>query len=178
MELITLSTNEINQNGYNLNKLTRNKIGFIYTAPIKIVPDDCLACDGYVLKIADYRKLYSVIGKTFNTGTEAEDEFRIPDYNVTKRFLQPSSDGGTQINAGLPNITGGWNNVGVEPACANVTGAFYNNPVGGTFFYHASGRGGSVGGFYLNASRSSSIYGNSTTVQPASHTVHLCIKYK
>ena len=77
MELITLSTNEINQNGYHLNKLTRNKIGFIYTAPIKIVPDDCLACDGYVLKIADYKKLYSVIGTTFNTGAEAEDEFRI-----------------------------------------------------------------------------------------------------
>ena len=66
MKLLALNTNEINQNGYHLNKLTRNKIGFIYTAPIKIVPDDCLACDGYVLKIADYEKLYSVIGKTFN----------------------------------------------------------------------------------------------------------------
>ena len=90
MELLTLNTNEINQNGYHFNKLTRNKIGFIYTAPIKIVPDDCLACDGYVLKIEDYKKLYSVIGSTFNNGEEAEDEFRIPDYNVTKRFLQPS----------------------------------------------------------------------------------------
>ena len=96
MELITLSTNEINQNGYHFNKLTRNKIGFIYTAPIKIVPDDCLACDGYVLKIADYKKLYSVIGKTFNSGSEAEDEFRIPDYNVSKRFLQRQKNTVTQ----------------------------------------------------------------------------------
>ena len=54
MKIISLNTNEINQNGYHFNKLTRNKIGFIYTAPIKIVPDDCLACDGYVLKIEDY----------------------------------------------------------------------------------------------------------------------------
>lgn len=178
MKILSLNTNEINQNGYNLNKLTRDKIGFIFTAPIKIIPEDCLACDGYVLKIDDYQKLYSVIGKTFNTGNEAENEFRIPDYNITKRFLQPGTNVGVQIAAGLPNITGGWNNVGVEPGAISATGAFYNNPVSGTFFYHASGRGGNVGGFYLNASRSSSIYGKSSTVQPPSHTVHLCIKYK
>lgn len=178
MEILGLKTNLLNQNDYTNNQLTPDFIGSLITYPINYTHPKCLPCDGYVLKIADYEPLYSVIGTQFNDGTEAEDEFRIPDYNVTKRFLQPSSDGGIQINAGLPNITGGWNNVGVEPSCANVTGAFYNNPVGGTFFYHASGRGGSVGGFYLNASRSSSIYGNSTTVQPASHTVHLCIKYK
>ena len=102
MELLILNTNEINQNGYHFNKLTRNKIGFIYTAPIKIVPDDCLPCDGYILKITDYKKLYAVIGKTFNVGTEADDEFRIPDYNVTKRFLQPGPDVGILVAAGLP----------------------------------------------------------------------------
>ena len=102
MEILTLNSNEINQNGYHINKLTRNKIGFIYIAPANIIPDDCLACDGYVLKISDYKKLYSAIGKTYNTGVENDDEFRIPDYNITGRFLQPSQQVGTIKEAGLP----------------------------------------------------------------------------
>ena len=178
MEILSLLTNEINQNGYNFNLLTKNKIGFLYIAPVNVVPDDCLACDGYVLKITDYRKLHAVIGTTFNTGSEASDEFRIPEYNITGRFLPPGANVGSQIAAGLPNITGGWNNVGVEPGYNYSSGAFYNNNTGGNFFYHASGRGGSIGGFYFNASRSSSIYGKSSTVQPPSQIVHVCIKYK
>lgn len=166
MELITLSTNEINQNGYHLNKMTRNKIGFIYTAPIKIVPDDCLACDGYVLKIADYKKLYSVIGKTFNTGTEAEDEFRIPDYNISKRFLQPGSSAGTKIAAGLPDHT-------------HTVVALYWDSSG----IIEEGRGNPDYGHHRTlttskASANNSIYGNSTTVQPPSQLVHICIRYK
>lgn len=178
MELLNLITNEVNQNGYHFNKLTKNKIGILYIAPVNIVPDDCLACDGYILKISDYKKLYFAIGNNFNTGTENSDEFRVPDYNITKRFLQPGDNVGEQIAAGLPNITGGWNNVGVEPGYNSSSGAFYHNNISGTFFYHASGRGGNIGGFYFNASRSSSIYGSSSTVQPPSQIVHVCIKYK
>lgn len=55
MEILNLFTNEINQNGYNFNVLTKNKIGFLYTASVNIVPEDCLACDGYILKIEDYK---------------------------------------------------------------------------------------------------------------------------
>lgn len=105
MEILSLNTSDINQNGYHYNKLTRNKIGFIYTAPINITPDDCLACDGYILRISDYKKLYTIIGKTFNSGVESEDEFRIPDYNITKRFLQPATNPGIQIAACLPQHT-------------------------------------------------------------------------
>lgn len=105
MKILTLNTNEINQNGYHINKLTRNKIGFIYIAPANLIPDDCLACDGYVLKISDYKKLYSAIGKTYNTGVENDDEFRIPDYNISGRFLQPGTNIGTLVAAGLPQHT-------------------------------------------------------------------------
>ena len=176
MELLTLYTNEINQNGYHLNKLTRNKIGFIYTAPIKIVPDDCLACDGYVLKIEDYKKLYSVIGSTFNNGEEAEDEFRIPDYNVTKRFLQPSNEVARKIAAGLPDIEGGYRHHGWGGD--SYYGACYDNFQ--SFNYYGTGNQALSykNGFKFKASASNSIYGNSTTVQPPAQTVHLCIKYK
>ncbi|MBQ2611252.1 tail fiber protein, partial [bacterium] len=92
MNIKDLITNEINQNGYHFNKLTKNKIGILYFAPVNIVPDDCLACDGYVLKIVDYKKLYSAIGNKFNNGSENSDEFRIPDYNIPGRFLQPNKN--------------------------------------------------------------------------------------
>ena len=172
MEILSLLTNEINQNGYNFNLLTKNKIGFLYIAPVNVVPEDCLACDGYILKIADYRKLHAVIGTTFNTGSEASDEFRIPDYNITGRFLQPGANVGTQISAGLPNITGG--NTVVSPYNSTPYGAFATTS--GSQNIHGGGEWYSVSNF--NASRSSSIYGKSSTVQPPSQIVHVCIKYK
>ena len=166
MKILTLNTNEINQNGYHINKLTRNKIGFIYIAPANLIPDDCLACDGYVLKIADYEPLYSVIGTQFNDGTEAEDEFRIPDYNISKRFLQPGSSAGTKIAAGLPDHT-------------HTVVALYWDSSG----IIEEGRGNPDYGHHRTlttskASANNSIYGNSTTVQPPSQLVHICIRYK
>lgn len=185
MKISNLITNEVNQNEYHFNKLTRNKIGFLYIAPVNIVPDDCLACDGYVLKIVDYKKLHSVIGTYFNTGSEAADEFRIPDYNITGRFLQPNKNVGLFIEAGLPNITG---KIDASRTDANaeafgetgphdITGAF-----GGIYGYQSALPDASGGimlrGFDFDASRSNPIYGRSNTVQPPSQTVHICIKYK
>ncbi len=175
MKIVNLITNEVNQNEYHFNKLTRNKIGILYVAPVNIVPDDCLACDGYVLKIIDYKKLYSVIGRHFNSGSEADDEFRVPDYNITGRFLQPNSNVGIQINAGLPNITGSWRS-GIYKSEAAVTGAVQGKDYGTD--HGGSGSTMETFTFDINASRSNSIYGKSSTVQPNSQTVHICIKYK
>ena len=181
MEILSLFTNEINQNGYNFNLLTKNKIGFLYIAPVNIVPEDCLACDGYVLKIEDYKKLYNVIGTTFNTGDEAPDEFRIPDYNITGEFLQPNSTAGKKIAAGIPNITGSFLALARHSYHNNnyLTGALYSLQASVTT--HNIGNGGTVGYFDkigLNASRSNGIFGKSNGVQPPARTVHICIKYK
>lgn len=175
MEILNLLANEVNQNGYHFNKFTKNKIGILYIAPVNIVPDDCLACDGYVLKIVDYKKLYSVIGTKFNSGSESSDEFRIPDYNITGRFLQPGENVGTQIAAGLPNITGTLMDTDIYGSPIR-TGCFYAYGNKGS----AEGGGSSSNRAYtgFNAARCSSIYGNSSTVQPPSQIVHICIKYK
>lgn len=185
MKISNLITNEVNQNEYHFNKLTRNKIGFLYIAPVNIVPDDCLACDGYVLKIIDYKKLYSVIGDFFNKGEEAEDEFRIPDYNITGRFLQPSKNVGISINAGLPNITGalvnppssGWSDIS-DLSAECFSGAFYGANRSLRISVNADQWGNAIDAFRFDASRSNGIYGGSNTVQPPSQTVHVCIKYK
>ena len=97
MEISNLTPNEINQNDYHKNIFTRNKIGALYTFPKRFTPEDCLACDGYVLKIVDFSELYKIIGTTFNSGTEADDEFRIPDYNLTSvTVLYPCTSNGAK----------------------------------------------------------------------------------
>jgi hypothetical protein len=88
------------------------------------------------------------------------------------RVLQGSDSGhsaGTTIAAGLPNITGTFNNT------VNITaasGAFYTRSVssstGGTNNYTVSSAGAGI-----DASRSSSIYGNSSTVQPPAYVVNV-----
>ena len=66
MEILNLNTKEINQNGYHKTILPRDKIGALFIFPNGHVPEDCLACDGYALKIDDYQKLYAIIGKDYN----------------------------------------------------------------------------------------------------------------
>lgn len=172
MEILNLKTNQLNQNNYNTNKLTPDQIGSLVVYPVNYTHENTLSCDGYKLNIEDYEKLYSVIGKTFNDGTEAANEFRIPDYNVTGRFLQPSANPATKVEAGLPNITGVVGAIGLSGRA--TSGAFYYHSKGGAL--SNSGEADYNAGF--NAANSSAIYGNSTTVQPPSQGVHVCIRYK
>ncbi|MBR3995186.1 MAG: tail fiber protein [Clostridia bacterium] len=172
MEIKNLKTNPLNQNNYNINKQTPDQVGSLVVYPVNYTHENTLSCDGYVLLIEDYPLLYSVIGKKFNTGTEQATEFRIPDYNISGRFLQPSSSPATKKEAGLPNITGVVGAIGATGA--THTGAFYNYGKGGVL--SNSGEADYNAGF--NASRCSTIYGNSTTVQPPSQGVHVCIRYK
>ena len=74
---------------------------------------------------------------------------------------------GTTVEAGLPNITGGFNKTKWDSA----NGAFYFVGSGGTNSNAASGGSGSYVGF--DASRSNSIYGKSTTVQPPAYLVNI-----
>lgn len=174
MEILNLNTNKTNQNSYNKNLLTPEFIGSLIVYPIGFTHEKCLACDGYVLKKEDYQMLYSVIGSKFNDGTEAEDEFRIPDYNITKRFLQPSNTAGTKIEAGLPNITASVITSGAN--LSSVSGAFTASGSTKNRDDNLDTTGNRV--LTFNASLSNSIYGNSTTVQPPSQLVHICIRYK
>lgn len=166
MEIKNLNTNQLNQNGYSKNMQTKGKIGAIYTFPADYTPDDCLSCEGYSLLIIDYQDLYKILGTKYNKSGDASGTFRIPDYNITKRFLQPGIDVGKQIAAGIPDHS-------------HTVKAFYWDSSG----VAEEGRGSPDYGHQKtlttsNASASNSIYGNSTTVQPPSQIVHLCIKYK
>ena len=192
MEISNLKTQRINQNDYHKNIFTRNKIGALYTFPKRFTPEDCLACDGYVLKIIDFSELYEIIGTTFNSGTEADDEFRIPDYNLTGRFLQPGSKNlGTTKNAGIPSIKlalrvdaktkvdtyyGGkyLSSYGTDDYGGVMTALTDGSDEPMRLMTDATALKYRAGDLILD----SNIYGKSTTVQPPSQIVHICIKYK
>ena len=175
MEINTLKSLSINQNGYHKNILTTERIGTLFIYPIDYTPDDCLACDGYLLDINDYEDLYKVISTKFNQEGDDTGKFRIPDYNITGRFLQPGINVGVQVAAGLPNIIGG---VYINGGDLNgAYGAMANDVFKGNR-HTANTWVASIAGVSINASRSSSIYGSSNTVQPQSQIVHICIKYR
>lgn len=120
-----------------------------------------LECNGQ--SCAAYSELSAVLGKT-----------TVPDYRG--RFLEGNQVAGTVKEAGLPNITG-------QTDCdvfssRNSTGAlFATNQL---LTYHKDTMGGMLFTVYhaiaIDASKSNSIYGNSTTVQPPSVTVRYFIK--
>ena len=214
MKVNTLKSPPVNQNGYHKNSLTKERIGTLFIYPIDYTPDDCLSCDGYSLQITDYEDLYKVIGTKFNQSGDATGTFRVPDYNVTKRFLQPGSGAGTQIAAGLPQHTHSGTSssngahthsrgtmeikgtFGALNEFTTVSGAF-TMANGGTRSEGAhtgsakvitftasknwSGATSSNGAHthtMTTGNASNTTYGGSTTVQPPSQLVHICIKYK
>ena len=98
--------------------------------------------------------------------------------NLTGRFLEGvTSASAAKISkaAGLPNITG---------YAVGVTIGVHSTPTGGAFYHNSDEN---VGGYSsdmdnptlrFDASRCSSVYGKSTTVQPASYTVMYIMKIK
>lgn len=88
-----------------------------------------------------------------------------------KTLWNDNTPDGREIEAGLPNITG---NFSAQVGETNQTknGAFYNN---GEYTFCDSGRSQSAfpNGFGFNASRCSSIYGKSDTVQPPAIAVSM-----
>lgn len=78
---------------------------------------------------------------------------------------------GKTVEAGLPNITGGFYARGIENTNMKGWGAFNTQNSSDTISYgHDNGAGG---GFNFDASRSSTIYGKSSTVQPPAYLVNI-----
>ena len=145
-------------------------------------PEGFLVCNGGAISRTTYSKLFAVIGTTYGSGN-GSTTFNLPD--LTDRFLQGSTTSGTVKNAGLPNITGNnyalyYSGTGYDGASkANrATEAFYSTK-DRTNIAAVPVQEGITGqcDVKFNASRSNSIYGNSSTVQPPALTCLICIKY-
>lgn len=118
-----------------------------------------LECNGQ--SCARYAELVSVLGKS-----------TVPDYR--NRFLEGSAAPGRVLEAGLPNISG------------RTWGVMYDSfatPSGPFTYRYENGKSGvrDLNGYaaywiYFDASRCSSVYGKSSTVQPPAVTVRWLIK--
>ena len=136
-------------------------------------PAGFLVCNGGEISRTTYSALFAVIGTTYGSG-DGSTTFNLP--NLTDRFLQGSTSVGTVKDAGLPNITGK-TELHYRFATGNATGAFLAEDGGNGVDNGEHGAATGLSPSQFNASKSSSIYGNSTTVQPPALTCLICIKY-
>lgn len=134
-----------------------------------------LLCNGAAVSRTTYSALFEVIGTTFGAG-DSSTTFNLPDFR-NRVFWGADTNLGTVLSAGLPNITGNFWAYTVGWSSADGNGAFYGNGAASGVPGNKGGEGGTACRWGYNASRSSSIYGNSATVQPPAITANIFIKY-
>ena len=139
-------------------------------------PNGWLLCDGSAVSRTDYADLYAVIGDTYGAG-DGNTTFNLP--NLVDKFVEGSATAGTEKSAGLPNITS--KSTDYKGVCC-WSGNSTPKQIGAiertvTDYRPSSGTMGTFQYIDFDASRSSSIYGNSATVQPPALTMQYIIKY-
>ena len=151
------------------------------------LPKGYIKANGATVNRADYPRLVKLINDNnlwtddtagnlglFGKG-DGSTTFVLP--NLVGRMMQMSDSAGKKVEAGLPNITGEvatntWIGLGEVSA-----GALYNPKKQEEYFMDRTPSSGQSAGLALDASRSSSIYGSSTTVQPPAITYIPIIRY-
>lgn len=100
-----------------------------------------------------------------DTTQEVEAYVRLPKV-INVQGLIDLQNLGVTVAAGLPNITGQVSHIACQTSSTNLaaSGAFDTTRVGGGG--NGTNNDSAIDSFTLDASRSSSVYGNSTTVQP------------
>lgn len=141
-----------------------------------VLPEGWLLCDGSAISRTTYSELFSAIGTTWGGG-DGSSTFNLP--NLIDRFPQGSTVSGTYKAAGLPNITGSaeFQNSNNSGHLTGATEAFVADEGTKKPTTIAGLSDGAYKRFYFSASNCSSIYGNSTTVQPPAATLIPIIKY-
>lgn len=137
------------------------------------VPDGWLLCNGAAVSRSTYAALFAVIGTKHGSG-DGSTTFNLP--NLANRFVEGTTSigsAGTFKSAGLPNISGTFTEHG-NTSGMQCTGAFTGEARIGL----KSNQGGASDGgrVTLNSSRSSAVYGATSTVQPPSMALLACIK--
>lgn len=142
------------------------------------IPSGYLLCDGAAYSRTALPDLFACIGTDYGSG-DGSTTFNVPDSNQAKRFLQGDTVAGQTKSAGLPNITGTFavrSNAANYGAIEGASGAFGSSNQQNIMSGGVSSGVVNNAVLTIDASRSSSIYGNSTTVQPDALTTRYIIK--
>ena len=128
-----------------------------------------LLCNGAAVSRTTYADLYAVIGTKFGTG-DGSTTFNLPDMRG-KVAWGANGNLGSVLAAGLPGLIG---QINIGALLNLASGVFNRTDV-------AVNRAGTdrtdSSTLHFDASRSNSIYGNSTTVQPPAIALNCFIKY-
>ena len=173
-------------------------LGYIYLWPFSTPPDGSIQLNGSTYNRELYSDLWALIQEKgwykpesewqqiasanggycpWYSGGDGSTTFRTPKFAPYQKLAIASGDAGKYYEAGLPNIFGNLdNNKDRNVFNDNMSGAFYRDSSGG-YYWAASdfNINNSSGIIHFDASRSNSIYGNSTTVQPESHDWIVCV---
>lgn len=150
--------------------------GMVAYFALTAVPSGWLLCNGSNVSRTTYAALFAAIGTKFGSG-DGSSTFTLP--NLNERFIEgttTTSKVGTKLEAGLPNITGEYtaNYLDTENDAAVYVGALFSARKGSLLGTSGSLGKSNVIGF--DASKSSSAYGNSSTIQPEAIQMLPCIK--
>lgn len=146
-----------------------NPVGTIIAVAYTGVPEGYMHCNGAAVSRTTYADLFSKIGTIYGAG-DGSTTFNLP--NTVARFLEGGIGAGTYYEAGLPNITGS-----ISAFNSNIGGAFVGSNNTSRYDGWEDDQDAYAVSTSFDASRSNSIYGASTTVQPPAMTVIYCIKY-
>ena len=147
----------------------------------RTVPEGWLVCNGATYRRDRFPRLFAAIGTIYGAG-DGSTTFAVP--NIDQRFLEATTNTaevGKMVEAGLPNITGRLNwlksNAVVDSeefASGALMWAGKNNP------FVSVETAATKNVLYdptLDASRSSSLFGQSVTIQPKSLQIMPLIKF-
>lgn len=146
-----------------------NPVGTIIAVAYTGVPEGYMPCNGAAVNRTTYVNLFNKIGTTYGAG-DGSTTFNLP--NPVARFLEGGIGAGTYYEAGLPNITGN-----ISAFKSSISGAFVGSNNTNRYDGWNDNEDEYAVSTSFDASRSNSIYGASTTVQPPAMTVIYCIKY-
>lgn len=172
----TFTTNQSSASTIALDAGGNLTAGFVAAFAGATAPSGWLICDGSAVSRTDYADLYTAIGTTYGTG-DGSTTFNLPD--LSDCFVQGGTPG-TAHTAGLPNITGTADVLGQSDKAhrgGNYSGALKSVGTANVYNNYDGTSVNDAHGVALDASESSAIYGNSTTVQPKSVEMYWCIKY-
>lgn len=180
----------INQLAEKLSKLgTVRPLGFHYLHPYGTVPADSIICNGATYSRALYKDFFDYITTQGWVKTEAEwqeiatrdngfcpfyssgdgsTNFRTPKFAPYQQIAIASGNAGTYHQAVVPNI-----NASCYVVTGDTSGAITTE--GDINLISDGARWGGKTHMTFDASKSNSIYGRSSTVQPESHEWVMCV---
>ena len=153
--------------------------GMIFPWPGDTPPEGAIVADGRELNRTTYKGLFNIYGTKYGAG-DGSTTFNVPD--LDGRFIELTTDAGSVgqfVEPGLPNISGTVGFGGPTTVSSCSTGAYFweRNSESKTYI-SAWSTGQSIEYQLLRylASKSNSLYVDTTTVQPASLRLMPCIR--